>query len=120
MQTDAADWPLAGPRVPIAAAAVELARISNRRRRGEQAVRAYQLDRIRALVAHAAIRVPAYRGVLTEQHAARLQSLEDVSHLPIVDKDHFLAREGGAWSVPGAPMRLRSTSGTSAQPFEVP
>ena len=119
MPADASSWPLAGPRIPAAAAAVELARIARRRRRGVAAVEAYQLDRLRALVSHAAERVPVYRGLLTAEHA-QLSSLADMARLPTVDKAGLIERGGGAWSVPGAPMRVGSTSGTTGEPFPVP
>ena len=119
MTPDASSWPLGRPKVPVVAAAVELARILARRRRGISAVQAYQLDRLRALVAHAAARVPAYRGTLTPQHQ-ELGTLANLERLPIVDKAYFIERGGGEWLVPGAPMRRGSTSGTTGQPFAVP
>ena len=82
-------------------------------------MQAYQLDRLRALVAHAVARVPAYQGTLTEQHQD-LSSLAGMARLPIVDKAYLIERGGGPWSVPGAPMTVGNTSGTSGQPFPVP
>ena len=82
-------------------------------------MQAYQLERLRALIEHAAARVPAYRGVFTEEHR-RLRTLDDLARLPIVDKAYFIARGTGAWSVPGAPARVSTTSGTTGQPFTVP
>jgi phenylacetate-CoA ligase len=94
--------------------------MARRRRGGEAAMEQYQLERIRALVAHAAARVPlyeeAYRGVDVE----RWTSLAALRDLPIIDKRWVIDRGSAWWDVTGAPIHPSTTSGTTGEIFTVP
>src|SRR4051812_40688358 len=110
---DASAWPLAAPRSKVAAAIPELAAMK-RRRRHPEAMQAHQLERVRALVAHAARAVPVYDGAITAEHVAGLHSLDDLAALPVIDKRWFVDRGSGTWPVPaGAPVHRSTTSGTT-------
>lgn len=83
---------------------------------------AYQLQRVRALVTHAARRVPAYAAVLEVDDGERVRDRSDLAGLPTVDKAHFLALDNDerSWMPPAADPHLIVTSGTTGQPFCVP
>lgn len=98
----------------------ELAKRARLRRAGVDAIRRHQLDHVRALVAHAAARVPAYADVLTPAHAARLNSFDDIASLPMIDKAHLLRTEDGWWMPRDAPHMISTTSGTTGEPIAIP
>jgi phenylacetate-CoA ligase len=81
---------------------------------------ARQTRTLRALVRHAAARVPFYRDLYAAHgiRAAALETLDDLQSLPIVDKQQLRAAGLGARSV-DAPARgvTISTSGSTAEPF---
>jgi len=110
------------PRPASVHAVAILAALAARRRRGPDAVVAYQLARARDLARHAAANVPAYAGLLSTQDADRLRTLDDLRRLPTVDKAHFLSFDVDhrTWEVPGLDSHLSSTSGTSGEAFGVP
>lgn len=110
------------PRPSPVRALAEMAAMAARRARGERAVVQHQLERVREVVRHAALHVPAYAGVLEPRDADRLRELGDLTRLPVVDKDHFLRRDPDdrGWVAPGVRAQLAHTSGTSGQPFAVP
>lgn len=110
------------PRRPSLRGALILADLVACRRRGYEAVAARQLVAVREMVRHAAVHVPAYQEIFSAADADRLQSLDDLATLPIVDKRTFLGRAPAdrAWSPPGITPRVNSTSGTSGEPLSVP
>jgi phenylacetate-CoA ligase len=90
-------------------------------RRAPEALRLRQERQLRALVRHAATRVPFYRD-LYAAHGLRpqcVQSLLDLPSLPIVDKRQLRAAGELAQSLdaPSGRVRIR-TSGSSGEPFE--
>lgn len=78
----------------------------------------FRVTRLRALLTQAA-RAPYYREVFAEVgfEPARLQSVDELTRLPLLDKEIIRARPGGfdtRWPVPG---RVTSTGGSSGQPL---
>jgi phenylacetate-CoA ligase len=82
-----------------------------------------QTRRLRALVRHAASRVPFYRDLYAAHgvRAASFEGLNDLRSLPIVDK-HLLRAAGAAAVSLDAPAEqvLIRTSGSTGEPFEFP
>ncbi len=121
MAADASEWPLRAPRLATPAAAIEIGRIAARRR---QASMSCARTSSSASARSSRTQRPACLRTAScsrASMAAGLRSLDDVADaLPIVDKQHFLVPGTARGSVPGAPIRIASTSGTSGQPFHVP
>jgi phenylacetate-CoA ligase len=81
---------------------------------------ARQMRSLRALVGHAAARVPFYRELYAAHgiHAPSLQTLDDLGSLPIVDKNLLRAAGAGAQSLDASPSAVTiTTSGSTAEPF---
>ncbi|HYP05113.1 MAG TPA: hypothetical protein VER03_02665 [Bryobacteraceae bacterium] len=80
-------------------------------------LRAYQEERLRRIVAHAAARVPFYRGV----DANSIRTLDDLHRLPVIGKQD-VQRDPSAFLVRGVARDHLSwvmTSGSTGQPIHV-
>ena len=87
------------------------------------ALRALQLERLQAVVAHSYANSAAYRGLCAEAgvEPADIQSLDDIRRLPLIDKhtlrDHYPAglRTCGLDDI----IEVHSTSGTTGKPTPI-
>jgi phenylacetate-CoA ligase len=80
-----------------------------------------QSRELRALIRHAGSRVPFYRDLYAAHgvHAASFDGLDDLSALPIVDKQQLRAAGAAALSMDAPDKRVTiSTSGSTGAPFE--
>ena len=86
-------------------------------------LRAYQDERLRAIVAHAYAHVPYYRRVFDERRLepADISSSDDLHKLPLLTRDdvrrHF--RELCSTAVPERKLKTGHTSGTTGTPLTV-
>lgn len=84
---------------------------------------AFQNERLRALIEHAFNHVPYYHDVMVERGLtpADIQTKEDLVKMPIISKE-VMRREGierfTADNFPKKQRMLRSSSGSTGQPFE--
>lgn len=91
-------------------------------RTSPQALRDYQARKLRAVVAHAAARVPFYRRSLAGIDLSRLRGPEDLSLLPLVAKRDLRAAPLADRLAGGERLgRLvrNSTSGSTGEPFDI-
>jgi phenylacetate-CoA ligase len=100
--------------------AFHLAQMMRNERRAPARLVAEQDRRLRALVRHAAERVPFYRRLYADHgiDTASFSGLDDLGSLPIIDKQLLRAAGTGAESADAPPERVTiSTSGSSGAIF---
>ncbi len=89
--------------------------------RGRVAIEAWQLRRLRTIVAHAAKNVPMYGELYGKpgDSAPDIRSFADMNNLPIVSKKMFLGRPADEYTDNSAMLvgRWATTSGTSGEPL---
>jgi phenylacetate-CoA ligase len=86
----------------------------------DDSLRAWQLERLREVIAHARAHVPLYRRLWAQEGVdeAVLGSMQDLERFPIVEKEH-LVKAGESWMNPGQGPVGFSTRGTSGEPLLV-
>ena len=96
--------------------------LSRHLRASPRALRDYQARKLRAVVAHAAARVPFYRRLLAGVDLSRVRGVEDLARLPIVVKRDLRAVPLADRLAAGARLRRlirHSTSGSTGEPFDI-
>ncbi len=85
-------------------------------------LRDLQLGMLRRLLRHAYLHTAHYRDLLDERglHPDRVQSLDDLARLPILDRQTVLSTlDARTTDAPPLPVITKSTSGTTGQPVVV-
>jgi phenylacetate-CoA ligase len=86
----------------------------------QEELRAYQLERLRALVRHARTNVPYYRGAYGEDAATELGTLADSARLPILTKAHVREHRAQLMSEDyHGKWKVFPTSGSTGTPLVV-
>lgn len=82
-------------------------------------LRAYQVQRLRAFIAHLAQRVPYYRDLFNERHlrAEAVDSLEDLARFPFLTKAIIRANLEPLKADRAGPLKRYNTGGSSGEPL---